>query len=543
MKLISAGIEIKPILTSLFLLLLAPFILTVEARKKPAWVTNHGRSEKYSQTRYLTGFGQAHDITPDSQQIALDNARASLSQQVLVKINNTISNHQADDGQNLSQQFSSVTHSSSALQVMGLKELVYVNDSRKNPRSYALVYILRHELAQLYQAKLKTLTSEIRQIIQLAENNKAQKQMALRYYCQTLPLFEQLTESQTILLSVSATQALADLANQELEELPPLPTKNEINGQIQQLALHSLDSLDDVAGAIMFQFLQQFDPEGKQTLVQPFFYQDTRLTAQISRYLKQLLESKWGNSVQAGSQFQARSVQYTREMAVSAGAEYIINGSYWEQGEEIKVLALCRQLQTGQVKASANVEFNRRILTPGQSLKPQNFEQAMAQQMAFAQQAIESNQLRLEVWTDRGKDALLYSQGELMTVYLRSNQPCHVRLLYILANGQKTLLVDNLKINAESINQALVINELLDIDFECSSPFGAEMLIAVGRNRPFDGLESREQNGYLFIEVDDPSQLASLTRGTRGFKRRKREDPTIEQTEAKLIITTVPFNF
>ena len=43
-KLISAGIEMKPIrfsksiLTSLFLLLLAPFILTVDARKKRAWV-------------------------------------------------------------------------------------------------------------------------------------------------------------------------------------------------------------------------------------------------------------------------------------------------------------------------------------------------------------------------------------------------------------------------------------------------------------------------------------------------------------------------
>ena len=76
-------------------------------------------------------------------------------------------------------------------------------------------------MAPLYQAKLKTLTSKIRQIIQLAETNKAQKKMALRYYCQTLPLFEKLTESQTILLSVSATQSLADLAYQELEELPP----------------------------------------------------------------------------------------------------------------------------------------------------------------------------------------------------------------------------------------------------------------------------------------------------------------------------------
>ena len=225
-------------------------------------------------------------------------------------------------------------------------------------------------------------------------------------------------------------------------------------------------------------------------------------------------------------------------MAVSVGVEYIINGSYWEQGEKINVLALCRQLQTGEVKASANVAFNRQILTAGQSLKPQNFEQAMAQQMAFAQPVIESKQLRLEVWTDHDEDALLYNQGELMTVYLRNNLPCHIRLLCILANGQKAALVDNLKINMESINKAMVINELLDIVFEWSRNADA-----VGRNRPFDRLETREENGCLFVEVDDPSQLASLTCGTRGFKRRRREDLTTEPTEAKLITTTVPFNF
>ena len=107
-------------------------------------------------------------------------------------------------------------------------------------------------------------------------------------------------------------------------------------------------------------------------------------------------------------------------------------------------------------------------------------------------------------------------------------------MLCILANGQKAALVDNLKINMESINKAMVINELLDIVFEWSRNADA-----VGRNRPFDRLETREENGCLFVEVDDPSQLASLTCGTRGFKRRRREDLTTEPTEAKLITTTV----
>ena len=33
----------------------------------------------------------------------------------------------------------------------------------------------------------------------------------------------------------------------------------------------------------------------------------------------------------------------------------------------------------------------------------------------------ENNQLELEIWTDRGKDALLYSQGEIIEFYLRTN--------------------------------------------------------------------------------------------------------------------------
>ena len=84
----------------------------------------------------------------------------------------------------------------------------------------------------------------------------------------------------------------------------------------------------------------------------------------------------------------------------------------------------------------------------------------------------------------------------------------------------------------------MVINELLDIVFEWSRNADA-----VGRNRPFDRLETREENGCLFVEVDDPSQLASLTCGTRGLKRRKRKDQSVEQAEDKLIITIVPFNF
>ena len=108
-----------------------------------------------------------------------------------------------------------------------------------------------------------------------------------------------------------------------------------------------------------------------------------------------------------------------------------------------------------------------------------------------------------------------------MKVYFRANQPCYVRILYILANGEKTLLVDNLQINLESINRPIFVNDLLEIDFECTSPFGSEMLVGVARNRPFDQLETTEQDGYLFIITDNPQQLSNMIRGAKGFNKQR----------------------
>ena len=529
-------------LCCLLFFLVSPFLITIQARKQPDWVVNYGQSDKYDEQVYLTGFGEALGISRKSKEIAQENARADLSQKVLVKIDSTVSNYQLEDGEETLQQFSTVTQSSSELQVMGLETLTYVRDSRKNPMSFALVYIERKKLAKLYQAEKKRLTSQILQLITLAENQDNPKYTSVQYYYQTWPLLDKLAEVQTILLSVSGTRIFSDLASQDLADQPLILSKSQVNRRIQQLSLHSIDNLDDVAGAIQFQLYQQFDLQHQQLLVQPFFYQDTRLSSRFARYFKQLLEGKLENSIKPHREFQAKSVNYEKDMAVSADADYIITGSYWEKEDNVQILAFCRSVQTGEIRASANVDFKRGMLKSSLNLKPDNFEKIMSQQLAFEQEVIDSGQLKLEVWTDRGKNALLYSQGELMKIYLRTNRPCYVRLLYILANGQKTLLVDNLQINLESINRPLLVNDLLEIDFECTSPFGAEMIIGVARNYPFDTIETTERDGYIFIDTDNPKHLANITRGTKGFKRRKRNDESIQQTETKLILTTVAFD-
>ena len=69
------------------------------------------------------------------------------------------------------------------------------------------------------------------------------------------------------------------------------------------------------------------------------------------------------------------------------------------------------------------------------------------------------------------------------------------------------------------------------------------MLVAVGRTDQFDPLKTVEKEGYYFLPVNQPEEVAYLSRDVRGFKRRQRDDASIQQTESKLMITTVPFSF
>ena len=160
-----------------------------------------------------------------------------------------------------------------------------------------------------------------------------------------------------------------------------------------------------------------------KVLVKTFSYQDTKLSSQLAHCLKRVLEPKLQNAIQQRSEFKAYSVHLTRDLAVASGADYIVTGSYWEKGDRIQVLALLRHLQTGVVEASANVEFSRQILPSEMRLKPGNFQRVMSQQLAFAEDAINSDQFQLQVSTNRGSEDLLFSQGDQMKIYLSPTVP------------------------------------------------------------------------------------------------------------------------
>ncbi|MEE9389783.1 MAG: DUF4384 domain-containing protein, partial [Candidatus Aminicenantaceae bacterium] len=529
---------------SLLLISLLFTATTVHAKKAPDWVTNFGKSRKYPESKFLVGFGSAVGKGPEASRIAQDNARADISRKIVVKIESLFSTVTEEKNKQFSQYTSSITQSSTVIQLLGLNIEEYVSASAK-PTTYILVYMSRTKLISIYEEKSSNLRDKVKRIIaaaQEAERN-SQTDEAVTKYLSLYPLYEELKEAETILLvarqSYSISAAFDELARSDVslgDQKPSLMSQTEVANKIDQLLRQSMKSVDDVARAVVFQISKHVKQPDGRVLVAPFTYQDTKMSSSFARYFRAALETEFGQmgkwiAVNQTRSFKPRSMQITRDLAEDSGAEWLLSGSYWEQEEKIKVLVNLRNVDTGKPLAGAEVIFNKELLKSASlNFKPQNFTKALIEQQAFAEGEFVGGQLQVEVWTDKGNENLLFTEGETTKVYVRVNREAHIRLLYILADRRYTLLYDDYYIDQSKVNRVVEVPE----KYECAPPFGAEMMICLASTVPFKKVETVEEDGYLIIKETKPEVVA---KGIRGLRKEKKKESY--QAEAKIVITTM----
>lgn len=534
--------------TWVFFLLVISLFLTltvVQAKDAPDWVKNFGKSRKYPEIRYLVGFGSAVGKGPEASQIAQDNARADISRKIVVKVESLFATVTEEKNKRFSQYASSITQSSTVIQLMGLQTEVYVDDNRRNPATYVLAYISRTKLVSIYKEKSSKLRDEIKRIIAAAlEDEKNSKtEEAVTKYLSLYPLYEELKEAETILVVAkqlssldSAFDELAKIDETKTEKKPTLMSQAEVSNRIGQLLRQSMKSVDDVARTVVFQIAKHVkEPEGR-VLVTPFTYQDTKMSSTFAWYFRQALETEFGqigkwSAVNQTRDFKPKSTQITRDLAKASGAEWLLSGTYWEQEEKIKLLTNLRDINTGKPLAGASVVFDKELLKSASlGFKPLNFNSALMEQQAFAEGEFQSGQLQVEVWTNKGSENLLLTEGETMNVNVRVNRESHIRLLYILADGRRTLLYDDYFIGQSMVNRVVKVPE----EFVCVPPFGAEMLICLASTAPFEKVETVKEGGYLFLKEVPPKVAAKKLRGFQ-----KKEKTESYQAETKIVITTM----
>ena len=135
----------------------------------------------------------------------------------------------------------------------------------------------------------------------------------------------------------------------------------------------------------------------------------------------------------------------------------------------------------------------------------------------------------MEIWTNKGDDNLLYTEGEKLKFYVRANKECYLRIVYHLADGQSVLMLDNYYIAENMTNKVVEI----PFEFECAEPFGIETLQANAQTVEFQKLLTTRNDGYDFID----ESLNDVLLNTRGFKKVVSKD--VQKAEKRLIFTTM----
>lgn len=482
----------------------------------PDWVTGQGRSARFPESVYLTGYGLATvggEVTRErAGESAVSAARKNLVEKVRVSIQTVTSSRTEEQGERYSSFFASAVQSTASLDVEGLATATHEDGETV----YAFVSVKREALRAIYAQRVASLKGELTQKAAAARSYDASgnSAKALDEYLSCYPVIRQLEESQSVLGAVSASFSPGELQREASTNEVTITT---IRQAVATLLQRPLRSVDDLAWALAYQLKNPSGTDGVPSLtIMPCVYQDTRLGSPFSRFFQPILTRQ--------------ITDMGRWSTVAEGqADHVLTGSYWEMKDGVRFILTVRAVADGRVVASAEATIDTKILrASGRSLRPENYKAVLADQRLFGKDEIAGGGLTLEAWTNKQTQGNLFTEGEIMKVLVRVNMPCYLRFMYHMANGKRVLLLDEYYMDASKVNLVYEIPQ----EFESAPPFGGEVLQLFARTDRFEKLRTVSADGYEFIQEG----LGDVIAKTRGMKAARQK--TL-QAEQRISITTM----
>lgn len=103
--------------------------------------------------------------------------------------------------------------------------------------------------------------------------------------------------------------------------------------------------------------------------------------------------------------------------------------------------------------------------------------------------------IKLELITNRGAGSQLFVEKETMTVSVRVEKPCLIRLVYRDSVDSLLLMMQDFSIDEKQVNSWVTLPE----SFTCSGPFGVELLWAFATQSSFSPLHTLKVGDYTYI--------------------------------------------
>ncbi|MDW8373358.1 MAG: DUF4384 domain-containing protein [Planctomycetota bacterium] len=296
-----------------------------------------------------------------------------------------------------------------------------------------------------------------------------------------------------------------------------------------RLAGRSVTSVDDAVFVVVSQLSRAVAADARPAILVPAAtVRDSRMSSPFGRFLAQALAHQLTR--EGWTVLRAELAGPVREAARASGAQAVLLTSTWDNPQGVRIATGLHRLDDGRLLAAAETALPAAgLAATGLSALPQNAGEALADQQQFRREEVLDQDLRLEVWTSKGDDAPVFLAGERVQIFVRVDRPCHLRLIYHLADGRRALLVDDLWLDDSKVNRVYCLPD----EFEVDAPFGAEVLQAFASTEPLPRLVTRMQDGYPIIS----ESLASANNKTRGLKKAK---PKARFAEVRMTLTTMP---
>jgi hypothetical protein len=475
---------------------------------------------------YLVGRGFSdHEDTRQRQALARDDALAMLSRSVRAHVTSRTETLRMEAGGTYSEAARIHNVSTTNVEVSGVHFLDRVDANRVEVLAYLSYEEARRVHYQIAEGVIRDIGDAARTARRLSE--VGDRGAALDAYASMFPLFSRLDDLRAVLVASRGAS-------------PILPfTRASITNEMSELEDAPVSSIKDAVELLVLR-LAKSGSLGERLRVKPFTHDATEFASPFSQRVHRLLEAELGSRVAVfeGS-FTPKSVDYVREEALQADSDMVLSGSYSESQDSVSIFARAVD-SNSRLRASAEVIVPKTLVVEERlALQPENYAQARQDAALIAAGEALSGPLRIEMWTDLGRDALLFTTGQRYRLFVRANAACTVRLLYHLSDGTRVVMYEDYAIPAGRANQPVEIPE----PFVVTAPYGAEIIQAFAYAGSPPSMKVRERTiaGMPYTVVDEPLD-AVMEAFMKGFARGGGDGDGAAPPSAtvQLSLTTVP---
>jgi tRNA A-37 threonylcarbamoyl transferase component Bud32 len=306
----------------------------------------------------------------------------------------------------------------------------------------------------------------------------------------------------------------------------PAPTSVRKTAKVSE----TFKTVEDLAEHFSFSLGKENELVTGKILLLPFTYRGTKIASTFSLILRNRLDHHLANAV-SWNIIGPEGVSFAGGGDLGGNGQPwgVLSGFYWTTGDILTCVAELRKVVGGELVCKANGGLAiSELASQGVAVKPGNFSQAIQYQAAVEPKSTLQSDLKLSLWTNKGKANLLFQEHETLQVYVRVNMTCNVRLIYVQANNEKVLLTPDLELAGDDVNRDTMAKKVV-----CGPPFGAEMIQAFASTGTLASVRVTRRNDGLLVVAEDIREAVEKTRGIY------EPIPGIQRAEAVVVLTTV----